>query len=59
MVLRPGGPLRDARPHTRPDDWACLHAAETVNPAGEERIPGPQMDGYFPNTSTSDAGRAA
>ena len=26
--------------HTRADDWAGLHAAETVNPAGEELIPG-------------------
>ena len=33
--------------HTRQDDWAGLHAAETTNPA-EGLIPGLQIDGYFP-----------
>ena len=40
--------------HTRPDDWAGLHAAETVNPAGEELIPGLQIDGYFPDSSKTN-----
>src|SRR3712207_6742910 len=29
--------------------WASLHALETVNPSG---VPGIQVDGYFPDTST-------
>jgi pimeloyl-ACP methyl ester carboxylesterase len=29
--------------------WAGLHALETVNPSG---VPGIQVDGYFPDTST-------
>jgi predicted esterase len=40
--------------HTRPDDWAGLHAVETVNPAGTELIPGIQIDGYFPDDSTTN-----
>jgi Tannase and feruloyl esterase len=35
--------------HTDPRDWAGLHAAETTNPSG---VPGIQIDGYFPDTST-------
>jgi hypothetical protein len=34
---------------TNPADWAGLHAAGTVNPAG---VPGMQIDGYFPDSST-------
>ena len=40
--------------HTRPDDWAGLHAAETVNPAGTELIPGIQIDGYFSDDSKTN-----
>jgi hypothetical protein len=40
--------------HTRQDDWAGLHAVETVNPAGTEDIPGLQIDGYFPDDSTTN-----
>ncbi|NDU76385.1 tannase/feruloyl esterase family alpha/beta hydrolase [Actinomadura sp. DSM 109109] len=35
--------------HTVPADWAGLHAAGTRNPSG---VPGIQLDGYFPDTST-------
>ncbi|MFA1545747.1 alpha/beta hydrolase family protein [Actinomadura chokoriensis] len=35
--------------HTVPADWAGLHAAGTRNPTG---VPGIQLDGYFPDTST-------
>ncbi|TDC83462.1 tannase/feruloyl esterase family alpha/beta hydrolase [Actinomadura sp. 7K507] len=35
--------------HTVPADWAGLHAAGTRNPSG---VPGVQVDGYFPDTST-------
>ena len=35
--------------HTDPADWAGLHAPGTVNPTG---VPGVQIDGYFPDTST-------
>ncbi|WP_433462984.1 tannase/feruloyl esterase family alpha/beta hydrolase [Spirillospora sp. CA-128828] len=38
--------------HTVPADWAGLHAAGTRNPAG---VPGIQLDGYFPDTSTTNA----
>ena len=38
--------------HTNPNDWAGLHAAGTVNPTG---VPGIQVDGYFPDTSTTNA----
>ena len=38
-------------PYTDPADWAGLHAAGTVNPTG---VPGAQLDGYFPDTSTSN-----
>ena len=37
--------------HTNPADWAGLHAAGTVTPSG---VPGIQVDGYFPDTSTSN-----
>jgi hypothetical protein len=35
--------------HTDPADWAGLHAPGTVNPTG---VPGIQIDGYFPDSST-------
>jgi hypothetical protein len=35
--------------HTDPTDWAGLHTPGTVNPTG---VPGVQIDGYFPDTST-------
>jgi hypothetical protein len=35
--------------HTDPTDWAGLNAAGTRNPTG---VPGLQVDGYFPDTST-------
>lgn len=38
-------------PYTDPNDWAGLHAAGTRNPSG---VPGIQVDGYFPDTSTSN-----
>ena len=37
--------------HTNVDDWAGLHATGTRNPSG---VPGIQVDGYFPDTSTSN-----
>ena len=38
--------------HTNSADWAGLHAAGTINPSG---VPGIQIDGYFPDTSTTNA----
>ncbi len=38
--------------HTDPTDWAGLHAPGTRNPSG---VPGIQVDGYFPDSSTSNA----
>lgn len=38
--------------HTNPNDWAGLNAAGTKNPSG---VPGIQVDGYFPDTSTTNA----
>src|SRR6476661_3893828 len=38
--------------HTDPQDWAGLHATGTTNPSG---VPGVQVDGYFPDTSTTNA----
>jgi hypothetical protein len=38
--------------HTDPADWAGLHAAGTQNPTG---VPGIQIDGYFPDSSTLNA----
>ncbi|MGH3730565.1 MAG: tannase/feruloyl esterase family alpha/beta hydrolase [Micromonosporaceae bacterium] len=35
--------------HTDPADWAGLHAPGTRNPSG---VPGIQVDGYFPDSST-------
>ncbi|GLW66716.1 hypothetical protein Arub01_49600 [Actinomadura rubrobrunea] len=35
--------------HTVRDDWAGLHPAGTRNPTG---VPGIQIDGYFPDSST-------
>ena len=37
--------------HTNANDWAGLHAPGTVNPSG---VPGIQVDGYFPDTSTTN-----
>ena len=37
--------------HTDPNDWAGLHAVGTTNPSG---VPGVQVDGYFPDTSTTN-----
>ncbi|WP_433245423.1 tannase/feruloyl esterase family alpha/beta hydrolase [Streptosporangium sp. CA-135522] len=37
--------------HTDPSDWAGLHPAGAVNP---KNVPGIQVDGYFPDTSTSN-----
>jgi hypothetical protein len=37
--------------HTDPADWAGLEAPGTINPSG---IPGIQLDGYFPDSSTSN-----
>ncbi len=37
--------------HTDPADWGGLHAPGTRNPTG---VPGIQVDGYFPDTSTSN-----
>ena len=37
--------------HTNPNDWSGLHAAGTKNPSG---VPGIQVDGYFPDSSTSN-----
>jgi hypothetical protein len=35
--------------HTDQSDWESLHARDTKNPTG---VPGLQVDGYFPDTST-------
>lgn len=40
--------------HTDVTDWAGLHAAGTRNPTG---VPGIQLDGFFPDTSTTNATR--
>ncbi len=37
--------------HTVPGDYAGLQSARTINPTG---VPGTQVDGYFPDTSTSN-----
>lgn len=37
--------------HTNQADWSGLHAAGTTNPTG---VPGIQVDGYFPDTSTTN-----
>lgn len=38
--------------HTDISDWIALHASGSVNPTG---VPGIQIDGYFPDTSTTNA----
>jgi len=38
--------------HTDPADWVGLVAPGTVGPSG---VPGIQLDGYFPDTSTTNA----
>ena len=38
--------------HTERDDWDGLHADRSRNPSG---FPGLQVDGYFPDSSTSNA----
>jgi hypothetical protein len=38
-----------ANGHTDPSDWGALDAAGVQNPSG---VPGVQVDGYFPDTST-------
>ncbi|HXH79268.1 tannase/feruloyl esterase family alpha/beta hydrolase [Nocardioides sp.] len=37
--------------HTNQADWRGLHAPGTTNPTG---VPGLQIDGYFPDTSTTN-----
>jgi len=37
--------------HTDASDWGTLHAPGTDNPSG---VPGIQVDGYFPDTSTAN-----
>ncbi|MBL0423031.1 tannase/feruloyl esterase family alpha/beta hydrolase [Ramlibacter sp. AW1] len=37
---------------TDASDWGALHSQQTRNPAGA--VPGIQIDGYFPDTSTSN-----
>ena len=37
--------------HTNPNDWSGLNARGTKNPSG---VPGIQVDGYFPDTSTTN-----
>ncbi|MGH3467940.1 MAG: tannase/feruloyl esterase family alpha/beta hydrolase [Thermocrispum sp.] len=37
--------------HTNISDWSGLHADDTENPTG---VPGVQVDGYFPDESTSN-----
>ena len=41
--------------HTDRSDWQTLHASATRNPA--KVVPGLQVDGYFPDTSTTNAYR--
>ena len=41
--------------HTRQSDWNGLHASGTRNPSG---VPGLQIDGYFPDTSTTNTNNA-
>ena len=36
--------------HTDPSDWATLHSKRSTNPP--DPVPGIQIDGYFPDTST-------
>jgi hypothetical protein len=39
--------------HTDASDWGTLHSRTTRNPAGA--VPGIQVDGHFPDTSTTNA----
>jgi predicted esterase len=39
--------------HTDSSDWITLHSQTTRNPSGA--VPGIQIDGYFPDTSTSNS----
>ena len=51
LALEPG------QDHTRPGDYNALQPAETRNPAGPpgtNLIPGIQIDGYFPDNSTTN-----
>ena len=41
----------DSTAYTDAADFANLHAAGTINPTG---VPGVQVDGYFPDTSTTN-----
>jgi hypothetical protein len=41
--------------HTDQSDWEGLHAQGTTNPSG---VPGLQVDGYFPDTSTFNSENA-
>jgi hypothetical protein len=45
-------PYLIASGHTDASDWATLHSQATRNPAGT--VPGIQIDGYFPDTSTTN-----
>jgi len=42
-------------PYTDASDWGTLHSQQTRNPTGI--VPGIQIDGYFPDTSTSNTTR--
>ncbi len=44
-----------ATPYTDASDWGTLHSQQTRNPAGI--VPGIQIDGYFPDTSTTNTTR--
>lgn len=49
--------LEPTQDHTRPDDYLALQPAETRNPAGPigtNPIPGLQIDGYFPDGSSTN-----
>jgi len=46
--------LRADTDHTNTSDWTGLHAEETEDPEGTELIPGLQIDGYFPDDSTTN-----
>lgn len=46
-------PYLTASGHTDASDWLPLHSQATRNPPGA--VPGIQIDGYFPDTSTTNA----
>lgn len=46
-------PYLIASGHTDASDWLPLHSQATRNPAGA--VPGMQIDGYFPDASTTNA----